>query len=50
MIDFLIDHARLGSLLLFSGFFTAMLIWLIWPGKTDLFNRQARSILETGDE
>lgn len=50
MIDFLATHAKIGSLLLFFGFFVLMLAWLYRPGSTPLFNRYAHMPLEDDDD
>lgn len=50
MIEFLVTHAKLGSLLLFFSFFVLMLVWLYRPGAKQVFNRYAQIALEDDDD
>lgn len=46
MMELIVQHARLGSLVLFSGFFAVTILWLFLPGKKQEFDSEARRILE----
>jgi cbb3-type cytochrome oxidase subunit 3 len=50
MMDFIVEHARLGSLLFFFTFFVGMIVWMYLPGQKARFDREKRRILETSDE
>jgi len=50
MMNLIVDHARIGAMLLFCGLAVVVLMWMYLPGKTKEFNQIARSILETSDE